>query len=66
VLVIVDARTRVFYCHLSSVSVTDRQAVSAGQVLGAIGESGLATGPHLHFEVQVDGRAIDPVAWLGS
>ena len=66
VLVIVDARTRVFYCHLSSVSVTDRQAVSAGQLLGAIGESGLATGPHLHFEVQVDGRAIDPLAWLGS
>ena len=66
VLVVVDAHARVFYCHLSSVSVTDRQAVSAGQVLGAIGESGLATGPHLHFEVQVDGRAIDPVAWLAS
>jgi len=66
VLVIVDARTRVFYCHLSSAAVADRQAVSTGQVVGAIGESGLATGPHLHFEVQVDGRSIDPVAWLAS
>lgn len=66
VLVVVDAHARVFYCHLSSVGVADRQAVSAGQVIGAIGQSGLATGPHLHFEVQVDGSAVDPVAWLAS
>ena len=66
VLVIVDAHARVFYCHLSAVSVADRQAVTAGQVIGAIGESGRATGPHLHFEVQLDGSSIDPVAWLAS
>jgi murein DD-endopeptidase MepM/ murein hydrolase activator NlpD len=66
VLVVVDAHARVFYCHLSSVSVADRQGVGAGQVIGAIGQTGLATGPHLHFEVQVDGSAIDPVAWLAS
>jgi murein DD-endopeptidase MepM/ murein hydrolase activator NlpD len=40
--------------------------VSAGQVVGAIGESGRATGPHLHFEVQLDGSSVDPVAWLAS
>jgi murein DD-endopeptidase MepM/ murein hydrolase activator NlpD len=66
VLVTVDAHARVFYCHLSAVSVADRSAVSAGQVIGAIGSTGRATGPHLHFEVQVDGSAIDPVAWLAS
>jgi murein DD-endopeptidase MepM/ murein hydrolase activator NlpD len=66
ILVVVDAHARVFYCHLSSVGVADRQAVSAGQVIGAIGQSGLATGPHLHFEVQIDGSAVDPVAWLAS
>ena len=66
VLVIVDAHARVFYCHLSAVSVANRQAVSAGQVIGAIGQTGLATGPHLHFEVQVDGSSIDPVVWLAS
>jgi len=66
VLVTVDGHARVFYCHLSSVSVADRQAVSAGQVVGAIGESGRATGPHLHFEVQVDGSSVDPVVWLAS
>jgi murein DD-endopeptidase MepM/ murein hydrolase activator NlpD len=66
VLVVVDAHARVFYCHLSAVSVATGQVLSAGQVVGAIGESGLATGPHLHFEVQVDGRSIDPVAWLVS
>jgi murein DD-endopeptidase MepM/ murein hydrolase activator NlpD len=64
VLVTVDAHARVFYCHLSAVIVVDRQAVSAGQVVGAIGQSGLATGPHLHFEVQVDGRSVDPATWL--
>lgn len=66
VLVVVDAHARVFYCHLSTVSVATGQVLSAGQVVGAIGQSGLATGPHLHFEVQVDGRSIDPVAWLVS
>jgi murein DD-endopeptidase MepM/ murein hydrolase activator NlpD len=64
VLVTVDSHARVFYCHLSAVSVADGQAVSAGQVVGALGQSGLATGPHLHFEVQVNGTSIDPVAWL--
>jgi murein DD-endopeptidase MepM/ murein hydrolase activator NlpD len=35
-------------------------------VIGEVGMSGMATGAHLHFEVQVDGRAIDPVVWLAS
>lgn len=66
VLVIVDPHVRVLYCHLSRVHVAAGESVTAGQVIGEVGSTGLATGAHLHFEVQVDGRAIDPAAWLSS
>jgi murein DD-endopeptidase MepM/ murein hydrolase activator NlpD len=60
------SHVRVLYCHLSKATVIPGELVATGQVVGAVGATGLATGPHLHFEVQVDGRAIDPVAWLAS
>lgn len=66
VVVTVDAHVRVFYCHLSTVGVVNGQAVTSGLVIGALGQSGKATGPHLHFEVQQDGSSIDPVQWLAS
>lgn len=58
--------TRVLYCHLFLALVRDGDQLVPGQVIGEVGSSGLATGPHLHFEVQVDGRAIDPAVWLAS
>jgi murein DD-endopeptidase MepM/ murein hydrolase activator NlpD len=61
-----DGHARELYCHLSVASVVGTQQVTTGQVIGEIGSTGLSTGPHLHFEVQVDGRAVDPVAWLAS
>jgi murein DD-endopeptidase MepM/ murein hydrolase activator NlpD len=63
--VTVDPHARVLYCHLrrTSLAATD---VSAGDVIGEVGSSGLATGPHVHLEVDVDGRAVDPIAWLRS
>src|SRR5207245_83732 len=60
VVVAADDHTRVLYCHLSSVVVEEGEAVAVGQVIGRVGSSGLSTGPHLHLEVQVDGRAVDP------
>jgi murein DD-endopeptidase MepM/ murein hydrolase activator NlpD len=66
VVVTVDAHVRVFYCHLSAIGVVNGQLVTAGQVIGALGQSGRATGPHVHFEVQVDATSVDPVAWLAS
>jgi murein DD-endopeptidase MepM/ murein hydrolase activator NlpD len=66
VVVTVDAHVRVFYCHLSAVAVVNGQAVTSGLVIGALGQSGKATGPHVHFEVQQDGSSIDPVPWLAS
>ena len=60
------AHVRVLYCHLFTAAVRSGQMVETGQAIGTIGASGLATGPHLHFEVQVDGRSVDPVRWLST
>ena|SRR5450631_41297 len=61
-----DGNVRVLYCHLAVALVVGTQQVTAGEVIGEVGSTGLATGPHLHFEVQVDGRAVDPITWLAS
>lgn len=65
-VVVADSHVRILYCHLSVALVVGTQQVATGQVIGKIGSSGLATGPHLHFEVQSNGRAVDPAAWLAS
>jgi murein DD-endopeptidase MepM/ murein hydrolase activator NlpD len=64
VLVAVDQHVRVLYCHLSSTQAMNGAAVTTGQVIGAVGTTGLSTGAHLHFEVQIDGTSVDPAAWL--
>ena len=48
------------YAHMDSVSITQGASVSAGDIIGYMGETGYATGPHLHFEVVVDNVKIDP------
>jgi len=60
------ANVRVLYCHLFTTAVRSGQSVEPGDEIGTVGASGLATGPHLHFEVQVDGRSVDPVQWLSA
>jgi murein DD-endopeptidase MepM/ murein hydrolase activator NlpD len=52
------------YAHLDSISVRTGWVVSGGTVLGRVGATGNATGPHLHFEVHVRGAAIDPLSAL--
>ncbi|THA26560.1 LysM peptidoglycan-binding domain-containing protein [Streptomyces sp. RKND-216] len=55
------------YGHLSSLSVSAGESVSAGQQIGAVGSTGNSTGPHLHFEVRTGpdyGSDIDPVQYL--
>lgn len=48
------------YAHLSRIDVRKGQRVEQGETLGAVGATGWATGPHLHFEFRVDGRHQDP------
>ena len=52
------------YGHQSQLAVSIGQSVSQGQVIGYVGSTGHSTGPHLHFEVRVDGSAVDPLGYL--
>ncbi|MBQ8725095.1 MAG: M23 family metallopeptidase, partial [Oscillospiraceae bacterium] len=52
------------YAHLSSVSVYAGQSVSANTVLGYVGSTGFSTGPHLHYEVRLNGARVDPELYL--
>jgi murein DD-endopeptidase MepM/ murein hydrolase activator NlpD len=57
---------RTLYAHLSRVDVREGDRVRGGQPIGAVGRTGNATGPHLHFEVWRWGRSDDPVPLLGG
>jgi murein DD-endopeptidase MepM/ murein hydrolase activator NlpD len=52
------------YAHQERIDVRAGQVIAAGDVLGTVGATGTATGPHLHFEVRRHGASIDPAPWL--
>ncbi len=52
------------YCHMSQIFVGVGQDVQRGQAIGAVGMTGDATGPHLHFQVMQDGHPVDPMSYL--
>ncbi|MCX6346563.1 MAG: M23 family metallopeptidase, partial [Actinobacteria bacterium] len=52
------------YAHMSGFAVGPGQMVKRGQVIGYVGATGLATGPHLHFEVRINGIAQNPLSYL--
>ncbi|WP_017240591.1 M23 family metallopeptidase [Streptomyces sp. SS] len=59
--------TEVWYCHLSSMTVSVGQTVGTGETIGRVGATGNVTGAHLHMEVHTaGGDGIDPAAWLRS
>ncbi|MBU6525514.1 peptidoglycan DD-metalloendopeptidase family protein [Methylocystis sp. MJC1] len=52
------------YGHLSAINVFPGQPVGPGAVVGRVGSTGRSTGPHLHYEVRIDGEAVDPSRFL--
>ena len=48
------------YAHCNDILVKEGDIVSEGQVIGTVGSTGRSTGPHLHFEIRVDDRCVDP------
>lgn len=54
------------YAHMSSLAVTAGQNVTQGDVIGYVGSTGWATGPHLHFELRVNGSTVDPLSYFSN
>jgi murein DD-endopeptidase MepM/ murein hydrolase activator NlpD len=54
------------YYHQSQILVKVGDQVQQGQLIGQIGATGRVTGPHLHFEVWVNGIQVSPIAWLSN
>lgn len=54
------------YGHLAQMLVRDGQAVKRGQLIGRMGSTGRSTGSHLHYEVRIDGRAVNPIPFMKS
>jgi murein DD-endopeptidase MepM/ murein hydrolase activator NlpD len=52
------------YLHLSRITVKEGQFVKKGEIIGYVGSSGMATGPHLHYEVLYSGKPIDPLIFM--
>ncbi|BBK31335.1 hypothetical protein STHU_19690 [Allostella humosa] len=54
------------YAHMADIKVRDGETVRRGDIVGLLGSTGRSTGPHVHYEVMVDGRPVDPVRFIGK
>jgi murein DD-endopeptidase MepM/ murein hydrolase activator NlpD len=52
------------YAHLSRIEVAVGTQIARGQLIGEVGSTGRSTGPHLHYEVRIDGESVNPLAYL--
>ena len=59
-----DETFSTLYSHLKSISVQVGDNLKKGQVIGYVGSTGLATAPHLHYEVFKDGKNVNPIDYL--
>lgn len=55
---------RTYYAHNSALLVAKNQQVAAGEIIAAVGRTGRATGSHLHFELEIHGRKVNPLPYL--
>ena len=51
------------YGHMSALSVSVGDVVAQGQKIGEVGSTGWSTGPHIHFEIRVNNKAVNPQGW---
>jgi murein DD-endopeptidase MepM/ murein hydrolase activator NlpD len=56
-----NASQSTVYAHLSRMNVRKGQTIKQGDNIGAVGSTGMSTGPHLHFEFRINGRHVDPL-----
>lgn len=61
-----SGKYEVVYIHCYKIYVKEGQPVKQGDIIGEVGDTGLASGPHLHFEIQLEGEAINPMDKLGD
>ena len=52
------------YAHMSRLAVAPGERVRKGDIIGYVGSTGRSTGPHLHYEVRIDGIAVNPIPYM--
>ena len=65
-VIVASGDARFYLAHLSEIAVEVGQSVEAGEIIGLSGNTGRSTGPHLHFEVRVNGAPVDPFEMVGK
>jgi murein DD-endopeptidase MepM/ murein hydrolase activator NlpD len=63
-VIVTNGNTEYFYAHASQLLVTEGQSVQPGDLIARVGATGNVTGPHLHFEIRVNGEPVDPLPIL--
>lgn len=63
-IILEHAGFRTYYAHNATLLVEKNQQVAAGEIIATVGRTGRATGSHLHFELEIQGRKVNPLPYL--